>query len=547
MDKLTAKMKGSKKDKNDIPEPGPSGLGDSTDQNPQGNRTSRPASASSSRRDRESRAASESSFNRDDKSVSSDNALFNALQGCSDVERERVEFTIHHPLGKILTDLYMDNLYLAEKTGLREVNSNLKSLCDSFYTSMSMESECKKAEKQETILEIENAILQKELNSHLLKQEFAVPTYFSPVPVINSLSFRSECLKNFPVKGTKFSGSDEKVSVIEFLNSINYAQKQCKLSEPEFLNMLLMSTTGFCHSLLIDWIASGVDAATIYHNLMIYFDKRMSAEDAQKVLYSFKAGNYMNLAKVEAKIMNWTTRACANLPPGQSKVDNYNNMANMALIRCMPPASALQIQNSYNLLSAKLGRHCTFAELTKAINIYRQQIDLDIKQNGIAGKYQSNDKKHNYKQKGQNGPNTYSGTVQQDTGYRGRGNGGNRGNGRGNGNRGSGRGNGGSGYRGNNYRGQRGNYRGRGNNGYRGNGRNNTQDTSNYCNMCGQTGHTATGGTGCKNMVADNGKHISMFPSFNTCSACPPQVEPRLNHPEGICPYRVGAPLHGTM
>ena len=53
-----------------------------------------------------------------------------------------------------------------------------------------------------------------------------------------------------------------------------------------------------------------------------------------------------------------------------------------ALIRSLPPTSSARVQSIYNSLSARLGRAATATELSKALNIDRHSIDLDIKQHG---------------------------------------------------------------------------------------------------------------------------------------------------------------------
>jgi hypothetical protein len=101
---------------------------------------------------------------------------------------------------------------------------------------------------------------------------------------------KSDCLRQFPTR-PKFGGTgkDGTMDIIEFLNAVNAAQEDCKLSEKEFKSMLLACSTGRPHSLLMEWIANGDDVPTIYHNLLLHFDKRISPETARLQLYSYKA------------------------------------------------------------------------------------------------------------------------------------------------------------------------------------------------------------------------------------------------------------------
>ena len=105
----------------------------------------------------------------------------------------------------------------------------------------------------ETQQEMENKMIQKQLNGHLQKQAFKPPAYFSPTPVINnSISKTSEIYKLFTNRNNKFSGNPkDSLSLLEFINSMNAAQEQAKLSEKEFKAMLLACTTGEAHKFLV--------------------------------------------------------------------------------------------------------------------------------------------------------------------------------------------------------------------------------------------------------------------------------------------------------
>jgi hypothetical protein len=116
--------------------------------------------------------------------------------------------------------------------------------------------------------------------------------------------------------------------------------------------------------------------------LIIYFDRRISPQEARIQLQNVRAEKQQNLSKIEGKIMSLATRACSNLPPGPAQSVCFNNEAIMALIRALPASSATIAQNNFHLLSAKMGRACEFSELTRALNIYRHQIDEDIKRGG---------------------------------------------------------------------------------------------------------------------------------------------------------------------
>jgi ribosomal protein L21E len=210
----------------------------------------------------------------------------------------------------------------------------------------------------------------------------------------------------------------------------------------------------------------------------------------------------------------------------------------------------------YNQISARLGRAATFAELSRAMNLYRVSIDSDIKANGAVNQFKI--KKFpdiNFKgrtsglrqkltaysinvQSGQKGKSIYD--SQRFSGAKGA-------------------------YNNNvsftpkplqvvrtpynsdmnkrqNNRpnGQKWDPRNRFNNKNRFNGANNSNQIKS-CSYCGMRGHKAVD---CTNIVSDSGKRIDLLPTQGTCSNCPSRISPRLHHPEALCPYRVGGPLN---
>jgi hypothetical protein len=130
------------------------------------------------------------------------------------------------------------------------------------------------------------------------------------------------------------------------------------------------------------WIANNEDVPTIYHDLVIHYDKRLPPEEAKLELSTYKAPKTSNLAKVEAHLMSLANRAAAMLPAGPSRTAYYNMEVIHAIIRSLPPTSSSLVQMKYNELSAKQGRAATVAELSRHLHSVRYAIDNDIKTNG---------------------------------------------------------------------------------------------------------------------------------------------------------------------
>ena len=465
--------------------------------------------------------------------------------------QEQLRELERNPLGRILSNLVKDNIELAERAGVRETNSSIITLCDLFALNLDLERDRYRLNAQETTDKVMTDMISRELNSHLLHQDFKAPENFSAGPTLRTTSQKAEAMRVFPTRGQKFSGTNENSSsIIEFLSMMRSAQDQCNLSRKEFLDMLLLCTTGLAHNLLLDWINQGESIETIYHNYLLHFDKRQSPEDARIKMMTFKANKNMSLKLVESKIMMLASRSSSNLPPGASQAASYNNDAIQALIRSLPLMSSSTVQNTYYTLSAKLARSATYAELTKALNMYRSTIDQDISRNGIDAnrgkqefaarpKYrkvkkpdQGKSYQINYDQFDQKQSTSYQVTPEART-------------------QGQNRNNGQQGRKPNNrpqkLRGDKNNAgytSNRGNNNNRRFNRPPRENNMSYCSLCGQTDHRAA--DKCPNMQSDQGKIINILPSLGTCNKCPPSVNPRLNHPPSICPFRPTGPLHGT-
>jgi hypothetical protein len=314
--------------------------------------------------------------------------------------------------------------------------------------------------------------------------------------------------------------------------------------------MLLLCTSGRANELILQWTSQGSSVSEIYFNLSLHFDKRISTEQARQKLITLMAPRSTDLATHISHVMSLAQRASCAIPPGSSRTSYFNNEAINGLMRSLPPASRAQCSNIFHTLSAKARRAITFSELCRPLITLRDTIDQDIKANGV-GSDPNTSESNSYSKNKQGGSNkNYSSfvveTVQEsishplydydtkpcnctphvymtDTNVA---------------------------PKGGQYKsGQRQTNKGN-RNSAQGNGRprynnpNKFGTPSRYCSLCGLTTHTAA--QGCRNMRDDYDAIVDVQPTQSTCSVCPPSVQPRLNHPSVICPYRIGGVLHGT-
>ena len=304
----------------------------------------------------------------------------------------QLAFTQNHPLGQIFLSLMKDMIHLAKKTHVKEMESDLNEMCTNFYNATRLGQSDTKRQIKKSAQDLENHLIQKELDSHLLNENTDPPTYFSSIPTLLSTRQRNEAMKCFPTHGPRFSGQpgrDNGMDIIEFLSALKTAQEYCKLSEKEFKQFLLLCTTGRAHTLIMEWINLQESIPTIFHSLLMHFDKRMTPESAKELLFSYKAPRNLSLKEVETNIMLWVSRASALLPAGPSRIAYYNMEIVQTLIRSLPPMSSARVQSVFNTLSARLGRAALATELSRALNIDRHAIDTDIRQNGVDKNYKA--------------------------------------------------------------------------------------------------------------------------------------------------------------
>jgi len=439
---------------------------------------------------------------------------------------------------------------MARKTNVKAMSTRLEDFCTSFHNAIRLERGITGTQLNNVVTDVEMSLLNKELNSHKFNAAVEPPHVFSTIPVITSPQKLAEVLKVFP-RYSKFSGTnkDGNMSVVEFLNSLKAAQQQCNLSEPEFLERILAASTGPAHDLILEWKSSGMDTSAIFHNLLLNYDKRITAEDARSQLVGFKANKGQDLADVEAHIIKLIGRAATALPAGETRTAYYNLEGCNALIRSLPPASSQTASNLFNSITARLGRSCTLHELSQGLNLYRNNIDKDIKSSGTdytknyrkGAKYNNSYSLMNRKYTSYNVDTGARIPVKNEVSYTPRPR---QMNSRSTFNTRTPNTNSNNRLRSinnsNNTRvGNRNNTRGSFNSNRRPQ-YNNNNTARDKCSLCGWYKHKATD---CKNMVDNSGQVVGVIPTMGFCSKCPSFVKDRLRHPDYLCPFRNNGPF----
>jgi hypothetical protein len=460
-----------------------------------------------------------------------------------------------HPWGRIFGAIIKDNAAMARRLKLDE--PDISTLCREFVAGLDFEKERDQKAILQAKKDIAKDIIQSELSSAASCLGVCPPPRFAVEPVLRNSRQRAEALQTFMPTKRQFSGysgnqGGPSFSLEEYLETLNRAQRHELLSRSEFEDFLLQTSTGSPHQLIFSWLRKGQSIEQIYKALSLNFDKRLHPEEAKSKLNALKAAKNQTLAMIESTIMKLAQRASELIPAGPSREQVYEIEAGTALLRSLPPTSLTLATNTYQSLSAKLGRVPEFGELIQALDRYTISINSDIAANGQQAKAKDNTEGGKQgKKKGGNAKKT--GGQQQATAFfvanqgqstqasntQGGKSGGNTQGGQQQKNN-STHFNQSNGQTGQPSHGQsKGNQGGKNKNGKGGGWKGNSnQATASlpYCSLCGSIEHTSA--SGCDRMRNNTGNVVKVMPTQAACTLCPTAVSPRLHHPESLCPWR---------
>ena len=293
------------------------------------------------------------------------------------------KITQSHPLGRLLIKNTKDVTSLAKHTNLKEVENNLNELCREFKNALTLETQRLENMIQENNHRFEMELINKELESHKINASLKPPTEWGEHPTLTTPLRIITARKMFPGLG-KFKGftKDGYLNIIEYLTIMRTAQEHCKLSKTEFIERLILTSTGEAQEIISFCHEQGEAIEDIYHSLIMRFEDRITVDEAKMRLQNFKATKGMNLAKVESQIMILANRASAQFPVGESRQAYYNLEACQALIRSLPQNSNITASTTYNSLTARLQKAPTYSFFTRALNAHRSVIDADLSVHG---------------------------------------------------------------------------------------------------------------------------------------------------------------------
>ena len=209
-----------------------------------------------------------------------------------------------------------------------------------------------------------------------IKDAILPPDNFSNEDVIKDHKSIQIANDNFPIK-SKFSGTNS-VSVVEYLNNLNYAQYMTNCSEKEFRRFMLKSTTGQAYNEISNLLDGNVPLEDIYTSLLLRYDTRSKPEAAKRELENFRTPVDASFDSVVSSIMNLGQRA-KFMYAKEAREHIYDTDCTRALEKALPFGFNTEYINHYNLLVSELGRVPTFNELVSQLGHVSTSIDAHYK------------------------------------------------------------------------------------------------------------------------------------------------------------------------
>ena len=409
--------------------------------------------------------------------------------------------TMTDPLGKLILEMASKQNELARKSKSVASIINLNDICNVFVSTVEERKKIAEQTKNLDTLpsEIEKNILTKELNFAHLNQAIHPPEFAS-----ENTNKLAEAAKIFPVR-YKFTGTNR--SVLEFLEDLNFCQKSLKLSQSEFLDILLRCVTSKAYQTISEFVRLGYSVEDIYLNLILQFDNRATAQSCRKEIANLFVSKNSNLIDLQNHIMYLSSCISSQLPPGEARQNLYNLESCRALINALPTNSSHIVGSNYNIMTAKLGTAPSFIQLIRTLVPHHDSINNDISINGRATHLHSerrprfhrearskiftlstemrSDRRNVEKNLSSQNKRPFVNNIQRNAQH----------------------------YRGNN------NFEGR--------------KEGKHCSLCGASNHTAS--QICYKMKTDSGRICEVVPSFKHCETCEKLMGKRLFHPPKFC------------
>ena len=364
------------------------------------------------------------------------------------------------------------------------------------------------------------------------------PRHFGTESKLKTTKDLIEAKKLFPSGSSRFTGEKNSTyQVGEFLKNMNEAQAFLDLTEKEFQDRLLGSTSGWAHEMVNHWIEKKYTTAQLYFNLHLLFNRQLSPQSAKEKLKAFKVRKNMSSAEAESFISKVALKASQEIPIGEARNSYYDFLCSTVYLDALPYRVSGFARSKLNDLAVQLGRQPSFSEFSQILDPHRFFLDQEIAREGAqpAKKEEKNQKGYFKKQVNYVGNQNFK-KVDQGK------NQGSKDNKKGQGQKGDrekkGQGKGKDKKERSQSKQSSSSYNDHNKKTFRQAGKPKvgqpgacSQDK--WCSLCGHNGgHAAV--EGCPAMTNEKGQVVGVTPCYGDCSIC----RRGLKHPESLCPFK---------
>jgi len=299
-------------------------------------------------------------------------------------ENDDLTATLQNPLGKLLIQMQNSHNKWIDSGKVDGEKISVSDLSKAFQENLSITQRNLKTAMEKSASTVKDELYKRDLLYHTHNPLIKCPDKFASHPTLTSISRQIESNKLFPQGRQKFSGGSNP-PITEWIYSMNGGQAKLNLSEEEFKDKLLSSTTGEVHSLIRSLIQEEDSIGGIYHKLLTMYDFTIKPDKAKTELLNYKIPRSSTLHKGQCRIIELSSAAARIFPEGNMRKQFSNIEACTALIRALPYASSTIVNNAYSKMltvAAENGTTPLFTDLISLINPYHESINDDIKRNG---------------------------------------------------------------------------------------------------------------------------------------------------------------------
>ena len=287
-------------------------------------------------------------------------------------------------VGNILIQVASRLNKLEDKMKMKNPRIDLTEMCYSYNTKKRDDQVENEQMIEDAVQNVQERLVASKLNFHVLDHRIEPPKEFGTRNQLHKPEVLRMAMMLFPK--TKYDNSNSSGDITEFLERTVQAQKRILLNESEYLEMLLMCTTGEAHTQLKLYIDNGESISSIFFRLLTLFDKSLTIDAARNQLHNLKGHKGDTLASLEAKILKLSAIVGRQWKSGEMR-QNFCDLGNcQTLIYSLPDKGSdsirKRVQQNFNMLAAQLNRAPTFAEFMAALQNYTEQINAALKETG---------------------------------------------------------------------------------------------------------------------------------------------------------------------